>query len=52
MGAAFARNETKQEREDVSTAYLVMFHPNNAEFLRRFITVDETRVDHFTAETK
>ncbi|KAK2578747.1 hypothetical protein KPH14_012273 [Odynerus spinipes] len=29
-----------------------MFHSNKAEFLRRFITMDETWVHHFTPETK
>ena len=29
-----------------------MFRSNKAEFLRRFITIDETWVHHFTPETK
>ena len=41
MGAAF---------EDVSIVCLAMFHRNKAEFLRRFITIDETH--HFRPVTK
>ena len=44
--------EQKQRREDVSIECLAMFHSNKAEFLRRFITMDETWVHHFTPETK
>ncbi|CAK9820465.1 Histone-lysine N-methyltransferase SETMAR [Anthophora plagiata] len=44
--------EQKQRREDVSTECLVKFHSNKAEFLRRFIIMDETWVHHFTPETK
>jgi histone-lysine N-methyltransferase SETMAR len=44
--------EQKQCREDVSIECLAMFRSNKAEFLRRFITMDETWVHHFTPETK
>ena len=44
--------EQKQRREDVSIECLAMFRSNKAEFLRRFITMDETWVHHFTPETK
>lgn len=44
--------EQKQRREDVSIECLAMFHSNKVEFFRRFITMDETRVHHFTPETK
>lgn len=44
--------EQKQRREDVSIECLAMFHSNKADFLRRFITTDETWVHHFTPETK
>ncbi|KYN36544.1 Histone-lysine N-methyltransferase SETMAR [Trachymyrmex septentrionalis] len=43
--------EQKQRREDVSIECLATFR-NKAEFLRRFITMDETWVHHFTPETK
>ena len=44
--------EQKQRREDVSIKCLAIFHSNKAEFSRRFITVDEPCVHHFTPETK
>ncbi|MCP6484556.1 hypothetical protein NL492_27505, partial [Klebsiella pneumoniae] len=44
--------EQKQCHEDVSIECLAKFHSNKAEFLRRFITMDETWVHHFTLETK
>ncbi|XP_014467559.1 PREDICTED: histone-lysine N-methyltransferase SETMAR-like, partial [Dinoponera quadriceps] len=44
--------EQKQCREDVSIEYLAKFHSNKEEFLRCFITMDETWVHHFTPETK
>jgi histone-lysine N-methyltransferase SETMAR len=44
--------DQKQRREDVSVESLAKFHSNKAEFLRRFITMDETWVHHFTPETK
>ncbi|XP_032678153.1 histone-lysine N-methyltransferase SETMAR-like, partial [Odontomachus brunneus] len=44
--------EQKQRREDVSIECLAMFRSNKTEFLRRFITMGETWVYHFTPETK
>ncbi|KAK2579087.1 hypothetical protein KPH14_010936 [Odynerus spinipes] len=44
--------EQKQRRGDVSIECSAMLHSNKAEFLRRFITMDETWVHHFTPETK
>ncbi|XP_066158966.1 histone-lysine N-methyltransferase SETMAR-like [Euwallacea fornicatus] len=44
--------EQKQRREDVSRECLVKLRSNKAEFLRRFITTDETWVQHFIRETK
>ena len=44
--------EQKQRREDVSIECLAIFRSNKAEFLRRFITMDETWIHHFTPETK
>ncbi|XP_018346987.1 PREDICTED: histone-lysine N-methyltransferase SETMAR-like, partial [Trachymyrmex septentrionalis] len=44
--------EQKQRREDVPIECLAMIRSNKAEFLRRFITMDETWVHHFTPETK
>ena len=42
----------KQRRKDFSIESLAMFHSNKADFSRRFITMDETWVHHFTPETK
>ena len=44
--------EQKQRRENDSTECLPMFHSNKADFMRRFITIDETYVHYFTLETK
>ena len=44
--------EQQQRREDVLIECLVMFHSNKANFLRGFVTIDESRVHHFTPETK
>ncbi|GFW26157.1 mariner transposase [Trichonephila clavipes] len=44
--------EQKQCREDVSIECLAKFPSNEAEFLLRFITMEETWVHHFTPETK
>ncbi|XP_076667941.1 histone-lysine N-methyltransferase SETMAR-like [Andrena cerasifolii] len=42
----------KQRREDVSVECLAVFHRSQAEFSRRFITMDETWVHHYTPEAK
>ncbi|XP_055383346.1 histone-lysine N-methyltransferase SETMAR-like [Condylostylus longicornis] len=42
----------KQNREDISMNCLAMFTKNKTDFLRRFITMDETWVYHYTPETK
>ena len=42
----------KQRLEDDSNGCLTMFPSNKADFLRRFITRNETWVHHFTPETK
>ena len=44
--------EQKQRREDVSIECLAIFHSNKADFLRRFITMNETWVHHFTPSCK
>ncbi|EFN83711.1 Histone-lysine N-methyltransferase SETMAR, partial [Harpegnathos saltator] len=46
------RLEQKQRREDISIECLAKFRSNKAEFLRRFITMDETWVHYFTPEMK
>ena len=44
--------DQKQCREDVSIECLAKFHSDKAEFLRRFVTMDESWVHRFTPETK
>ncbi|KAF7264894.1 hypothetical protein GWI33_021975 [Rhynchophorus ferrugineus] len=44
--------DQKQERVDDSEQYLVMFKHNKPEFLRRYMTMDETWIHHFTPESK
>ena len=42
----------KRDRVTISKQCLEMFQCNPDEFLRRFITVDETGIHYFTSETK
>lgn len=42
----------KRKRVLLSQYGLDIFHSNTTEFLRRFITVDETWIHHYTPETK
>jgi len=42
----------KRDRVTISKQCLKMFQRNPDEFLRRFITVDETWIHYFTSETK
>ena len=44
--------EEKQRRKDVLIEYLTIFHSIEADFLRPFITMEETWFHHFTPETK
>ena len=44
--------EQQQRRENVSIDCLTMFQSNKADFLRRFITMDETLNLYFTPETE
>ena len=44
--------EQKQRREDASIECFAIFHSNKADFLRRFITMDQTWAHYFTPETK
>lgn len=43
--------EQKQQRVDDSKLCLAMFTRNKPEFLRRYITMDETWIHHFTPES-
>lgn len=47
----FLKPEEKQQRMEASQSCLAMFTRNKAEFLRRYITMDETWIHHFTPET-
>jgi histone-lysine N-methyltransferase SETMAR len=42
----------KRTRKDISMQCLEMFNRNPQDFLRRFVTVDETWIHHYTPETK
>lgn len=44
--------ENKRNRETTSATCLALFQRNPAEFLRRFVTVDETWIHWYTPETK
>lgn len=44
--------DQKLIRKNISTANLALYKRNPSEFLRRFVTVDETWVHHYTPETK
>jgi histone-lysine N-methyltransferase SETMAR len=44
--------DQKRHRLDISRSCLERFKRNEKDFLRRFITVDETWVHHYTPETK
>lgn len=45
-------SDQKQVRMNISEVLLKRFKQNTSDFLRRFITVDETWIHHFTPETK
>ena len=42
----------KRARVVASEQYLDMFQRNSKEFLRRYVTVNETRIHYYTPETK
>ena len=44
--------DQKRNRMDISKECLSMFKRNEADYLRRFITVDETWIHYYTPETK
>lgn len=44
--------DQKRKRVTTSEACLAMYNRNPSEFLRRYVTVDETWVHHYTPETK
>ena len=44
--------ERKERREDVPIECSAIFDINKADFLRQFITMDETWEQHFIPETK
>ena len=43
--------DQKRERVDISRSYLEQNERNEKDSLRRFITVDETWIHHYTPET-
>ena len=53
MGAAFAHSRSqKRARVIAPEQCLGMFQRNSKEFLRRYVTVDETWIHYYTPETK
>ena len=44
--------DQKQQRVDDSEQCLAMFTRNKSDFLRRYVTMDETWIHHFTPESK
>ena len=44
--------DPKQQRFDDSEQYLAILNRNKVEFFRRYITVDETWLHHYTPESK
>ena len=52
ISAAFAHSGAKRNRMTTSEHCLDMFKRNPKEFLRRFVTVDEIWVHHYTPEMK
>ena len=44
--------EQKQQRVDDSESCLSLFTRNKQDFLRRYVTMDETWIHHFTSESK
>ena len=45
-------DQNKRNLEVASEAILALFRCNPDEFLRRYITLDETWIHHYTPETK
>ncbi|GFV39517.1 putative DD34D transposase [Trichonephila clavipes] len=43
--------DQKQQRNDDSKQCLELFNRNKSEFLRRYVTMDETWLHHFTTES-
>ena len=48
----FLTLDNKRNRETTSERYLTLFKRNPKEFLRRFVTVDETWLNWYTPDTK
>ena len=53
IGAAFAHSRSQKRARVVAYEQcLGMFQRNSNEFLRRYVTGDETWIHHYTPETK
>lgn len=44
--------DQKRQRKQISETCLALYRKDSSEFLRRFVTVDETWIHHYTPETK
>ena len=51
MGAAIAHNRPKRIRVTTSEQNLAYFNRNPKEFLRRFVTIDEALIHHYTLKS-
>ena len=49
-GLRLVSSGQKRDRTDVSAQSLAKFNRNPQDFLRRFVTVDETWIHHYTPE--
>jgi hypothetical protein len=52
MGAALAHSRSKRTHMKISEQCSERFNKNKTDFVRRFITMDETWIHHYTPELK
>jgi len=52
MGAALGHSRSKTHSHEISEQCLERFDKNKTNFVRRFITMDETWIHHYTPEYK
>jgi len=52
MDAALVHSRSKHTRMKISEQCLERFNKNKTDFVRRFITMDETWIHHYTPESK
>jgi len=52
IGAVLAHSRSKRTRMKISEQCLERFNKKKTDFVRRFITMDETWIHHYTPESK